>query len=58
MPSTSTKKRRLSSARVDDVVAAGHEREEREAAKRAKLQEGAFSYDLDNLREVVEQGGR
>jgi 4-hydroxy-4-methyl-2-oxoglutarate aldolase len=45
-------------ARVDEVVAAGHEREEREAAKRAKLQAGAFSYDLDNLREVVERGGR
>jgi 4-hydroxy-4-methyl-2-oxoglutarate aldolase len=45
-------------ARVDEVVAAGHEREEREATKRAKLQEGAYSYDLDNLREVVEGGGR
>jgi 4-hydroxy-4-methyl-2-oxoglutarate aldolase len=40
--------------RIDEVVAAGHEREEREAAKRAKLQAGAFSYDLDNLRAKVE----
>jgi 4-hydroxy-4-methyl-2-oxoglutarate aldolase len=45
-------------ARLDEVVAAGHEREEREAEKRAKLQAGAFSYDLDNLRSVVEGGGR
>ena len=45
-------------ARVDEVVAAGHEREEREAEKRAKLQAGAISYDLDNLRAVVEGGGR
>jgi 4-hydroxy-4-methyl-2-oxoglutarate aldolase len=42
-------------ARIDEVVAAGHEREEREAEKRAKLQAGAFSYDLDNLREKVER---
>jgi 4-hydroxy-4-methyl-2-oxoglutarate aldolase len=48
----------IPAARVEEVVAAGHEREEREAAKRAKLQAGAFSYDLDNLREVVEGGGR
>jgi 4-hydroxy-4-methyl-2-oxoglutarate aldolase len=45
-------------ARVDEVVAAGHERVEREAEKRAKLQAGGFSYDLDNLRSVVEGGGR
>lgn len=45
-------------ARVEEVVAAGHEREEREAEKRAKLQAGAFSYDLDGLRAVVEGGGR
>ena len=44
--------------RLDEVVAAGHERVEREAEKRAKLQEGAMSYDLDNLRAVVEGGGR
>jgi 4-hydroxy-4-methyl-2-oxoglutarate aldolase len=44
--------------RVDEVVKAAHEREEREAAKRAKLQAGELSYDLDDLRSVVESGGR
>jgi len=41
-------------ARVDDVLEASLEREERERVKRAKLQGGALSYDLDNLRERVE----
>lgn len=40
--------------RVDDVLTAALEREEREAAKRAKLQAGALSYDLDGLRARVE----
>lgn len=44
--------------RVDEVVAAAHQRVEREAAKRAKLQAGGLSYDLDDLRSVVEGGGR
>ena len=42
-------------ARVDDVLEASLEREEREGVKRAKLQGGALSYDLDNLRERVER---
>jgi 4-hydroxy-4-methyl-2-oxoglutarate aldolase len=40
--------------RLDDVLAASLEREERELVKRAKLQDGALSYDLDGLRERVE----
>jgi 4-hydroxy-4-methyl-2-oxoglutarate aldolase len=41
--------------RVDEVLAMALEREEREREKRAKLEAGAFSYDLDGLRELVEQ---
>jgi 4-hydroxy-4-methyl-2-oxoglutarate aldolase len=41
-------------ARVDEVLAASRERAEREAVKRAKLEAGALSYDLDGLREIVE----
>ena len=40
--------------RVDEVLAAAREREEREREKRAKLQAGALSYDLDGLRTLVE----
>jgi len=40
--------------RVNEVLAAAREREEKEATKRAKLQEGALSYDLDGLRKLVE----
>lgn len=40
--------------RVDEVLAAALEREQREAAKREKLRAGALSYDLDGLRERVE----
>ena len=43
--------------RVDDVLAASLEREERERVKRAKLQAGALSYDLDGLGERVEKSG-
>lgn len=46
----------IPAARADEVLAAAREREEREAAKRAKLQAGELSYDLDGLREVVERG--
>jgi len=41
-------------ARVAEVLAAAREREERERVKRAKLQAGALSYDLDGLRALVE----
>ena len=44
----------VAAARVDEVLAAARDREERERVKRAKLQAGALSYDLDNLRERVE----
>ena len=40
--------------RVDEVLAASLAREEKEAIKRAKLQGGERSYDLDGLRAVVE----
>jgi 4-hydroxy-4-methyl-2-oxoglutarate aldolase len=41
--------------RVDAVLGASLQREERERVKRAKLQGGALSYDLDGLRERVEK---
>jgi 4-hydroxy-4-methyl-2-oxoglutarate aldolase len=40
--------------RVDEVLAAALEREERERIKRIKLQDGELSYDLDDLRARVE----
>lgn len=40
--------------RLDEVLAAALEREERERVKRDKLQSGALSYDLDDLRRLVE----
>jgi 4-hydroxy-4-methyl-2-oxoglutarate aldolase len=40
--------------RVDEVLAAARDRAAREVDKRAKLQAGALSYDLDNLRSLVE----
>jgi 4-hydroxy-4-methyl-2-oxoglutarate aldolase len=41
--------------RIDEVLAAAQEREERETEKRAKLQAGELSYDLDGLRQLVEE---
>jgi len=40
--------------RVAEVLTAARARAEREVEKRAKLQAGALSYDLDGLRELVE----
>jgi len=40
--------------RIEEVLAAAQERLEREQEKRPKLQAGAFSYDLDGLRRLVE----
>ena len=40
--------------RVGEVLDAARAREEKERVKRAKLQAGELSYDLDNLRERVE----
>jgi 4-hydroxy-4-methyl-2-oxoglutarate aldolase len=42
-------------ARVEEVLAASLEREEREATKRVRLRAGALSYDLDGLRARVEE---
>jgi 4-hydroxy-4-methyl-2-oxoglutarate aldolase len=44
----------LEHERVDEVLAAAREREERERVKRAELEAGALSYDLDDLRRLVE----
>jgi 4-hydroxy-4-methyl-2-oxoglutarate aldolase len=44
--------------RVDEVLAASLEREEKERVKREKLQAGELSYDLDGLREIVEKDER
>ena len=41
--------------RVDEVLVAARARAEREVDKRAKLQAGALSYDLDDLRALVEK---
>ena len=41
--------------RVDEVLGAALAREEREREKRKQLEAGAFSYDLDGLRELVER---
>ena len=41
--------------RVEEVLAAARERAAKEVDKRAKLQAGALSYDLDGLRALVER---
>ena len=41
--------------RVEEVLAAARERAERERVKRAKLEAGELSYDLDDLRRLVEK---
>ena len=41
-------------ARVEEVLGAARVRAEREREKRAKLEAGELSYDLDGLRELVE----
>jgi 4-hydroxy-4-methyl-2-oxoglutarate aldolase len=46
----------VASGRVSQVLAASRERARRESEKRAKLEAGALSYDLDGLREIVEGG--
>jgi 4-hydroxy-4-methyl-2-oxoglutarate aldolase len=45
----------VAAARAEEVLEAALEREVRERVKRAKLEAGALSYDLDNLRERVER---
>ena len=44
----------LERGRVDEVLSASRDRAQRERVKRAKLADGALSYDLDGLRERVE----
>jgi 4-hydroxy-4-methyl-2-oxoglutarate aldolase len=46
----------VSRERLDEVLAAAHERADRERMKRARLEGGALSYDLDGLRDRVEGG--
>jgi 4-hydroxy-4-methyl-2-oxoglutarate aldolase len=46
----------VAAERADEVLAASREREEKERVKRAKLQAGELSYELDGLRAVVEGG--
>jgi 4-hydroxy-4-methyl-2-oxoglutarate aldolase len=41
--------------RIDEVLRASFAREERERVKRTKLEAGEHSYDLDGLRQLVEQ---
>ena len=41
--------------RIDEVLAAARDRAERERVKRAKLEAGELSYDLDGLRQLVEK---
>ena len=44
----------VAAERADEVLEASLAREAKEADKRAKLQAGALSYELDGLRAVVE----
>jgi 4-hydroxy-4-methyl-2-oxoglutarate aldolase len=44
----------VAAERVDEVLEAARAREEREAVKRDKLEEGALSYYLDGLHAVVD----
>jgi 4-hydroxy-4-methyl-2-oxoglutarate aldolase len=40
--------------RIDEVLEASHQREERERVKRGRLQDGALSWEIDGLRERFE----
>ena len=44
----------VAAGRVEEVLVAARDRGQRERVKRAKLEDGALSYDLDGLREIVE----
>jgi 4-hydroxy-4-methyl-2-oxoglutarate aldolase len=48
----------VAAERAEAVLEASLAREEKERVKRAKLQAGEISYDLDGLRAVVEDGSR
>jgi 4-hydroxy-4-methyl-2-oxoglutarate aldolase len=43
--------------RVDEVLAASLEREQREAIKRARLRDGALSWEIDGLRAKFDNAG-
>ena len=43
--------------RIEEVLAASRERAEKELVKRAKLESGALSFELDGLRERLEAAG-
>ena len=45
----------VESARLEEVLEAARGRAERERAKRVQLEEGELSYDLDDLRKLVER---
>ena len=47
----------VAKARVDEVLAASRERLDKERVKRAKLEAGELSYDLDGLRARLEGDG-
>jgi 4-hydroxy-4-methyl-2-oxoglutarate aldolase len=44
----------VAAERAEEVLQASHAREEKETVKRAELEAGALSYELDGLREIVE----
>jgi 4-hydroxy-4-methyl-2-oxoglutarate aldolase len=44
----------VEAGRIDEVLEASHQREERERVKRARLQGGALSWEIDGLRERFE----
>jgi 4-hydroxy-4-methyl-2-oxoglutarate aldolase len=46
----------VAAERIDEVAEAARAREAKEADKRARLQGGALSYEIDGLRAVVEGG--
>jgi 4-hydroxy-4-methyl-2-oxoglutarate aldolase len=46
----------VAAARAEEVLRASLAREEKERSKRAKLESGALSYELDGLRAIVEGG--
>ena len=47
----------VAAGRLDDVLQASREREQREDVKRSKLESGELSYELDGLRAIVEGPG-
>ena len=46
----------VAAERAEEVLQASRAREEKEAVKRAQLEAGALSYELDGLRDIVERG--